>query len=194
MALTLWKCMMNVCWRTASYWNTLLYEGICTVKMKIFMTCRWRCLTGNKVILQTASDVREEIYLLRGQSYNLLIEWSLPLLLSFNRFVWWGKQVPLVNVSNCPSCLRNLVHPSLSCAVTPCRLLSQAGADSPCCNRWGFSHVRSTRHTICRLRERGTEKRKTKRKKERMNELHITSPTAFLGVQNDTHSFLFFLN
>lgn len=162
--------------------------------MKIFITCRWRCLTSNKLILQNASDVREEIYLLWGKSYNLLIEWSPPLLLSFNRFVWWGKQVPLVNVSNCPSCLRNLAHPSLSCAVTPCRPLSQAGADSPCCNRWGFSHVRSTRHTICRLREgQRKEREKTEKKKERNGWVAcITSPPAFLGVQNDTHYFIYF--
>lgn len=57
----------------------------------------------------------------RRQSYNLLIVREPPLLLSFNRFVWREKQVPIVNVSNCPSCLQNSGHPSLSLVVTPCR-------------------------------------------------------------------------
>lgn len=41
--------------------------------------------------------------------------------------LYGGKQVPVVNVSNCPSCLQNLGHPSLSSAVTPCRSTSRGG-------------------------------------------------------------------
>lgn len=80
--------------------------------------------------------VRKEAhtYLTLRDSYNLLIVQESPLLLSFNRFVRGGggggfgvKQVPVVNVSNCPSCLQNLRHPSLSSVVTPCRSTSCGG-------------------------------------------------------------------
>lgn len=37
--------------------------------------------------------------------------------------------MPVVNVSNCPSCLQNLGHPSLSSAVTPCRSTSCGAAE-----------------------------------------------------------------
>lgn len=37
--------------------------------------------------------------------------------------------MPVVNVSNCPSCLQNLGHPSLSLAVTPCRSTSRGAAE-----------------------------------------------------------------
>lgn len=82
------------------------------------------------------------------QSYHLLVEWDLPLLLSFNRFVRREKQVPLVNVSNCPSCLLNVVHPSLSAAVTPCHPPSVAQAMQTRRNRWASSWAPCTLNTI----------------------------------------------
>lgn len=70
-----------------------------------------------------------------------------------------GKQVPLVNVSNWPSCVWNVAHPSLSGAVTPChppwaaaeqmRLLDERLAHSTPCTHTLDTHIYTTfRYTL----------------------------------------------
>lgn len=65
-----------------------------------------------------------------------------------------GKQVPLVNVSNWPSCVWNVAHPSMSAAVTPChppwaaveqmRLLIECIAYSTQCAHTEHTHMHTT--------------------------------------------------
>lgn len=58
--------------------------------------------------------------------------------------------MPVVNVSNCPSCLQNLGHPSLSSVVTPCRSTSHGGPAGLVTDEASLSSRRPQSHRVDR--------------------------------------------